>query len=99
MDRAKALIEDFTTVNRYIRDSWVRYMTKKLGEKDLSEEEVAKRAEQTADDQIVRTTARRVGNAQLLLRGLHFVNPAGQELCMVPKLELDPALLEQPLYH
>ena len=99
LDRAKALIEDFTTVNRYIRDSWVRYMTKKLGEKDLSEEEVAKRAEQTADDQIVRTTARRVGNAQLLLRGLHFVNPAGQELCMVPKLELDPALLEQPLYH
>ncbi len=37
--------------------------------------------------------------AQTLMRGLHFVNKAGQPLRMMPKLELDPALLEQPLYH
>ncbi len=34
-----------------------------------------------------------------LMQGLHFVNLKGQPLRMAPKLELDPALLEQPLYH
>lgn len=34
-----------------------------------------------------------------LLRGLKFVNRRGQPLHMMPKLEPDPALLEQPLYH
>ncbi|MDY5509307.1 hypothetical protein [Dysosmobacter sp.] len=34
-----------------------------------------------------------------LLRGLYFVNKKGQPLHMMPRLELDPALLEQPLYH
>ena len=34
-----------------------------------------------------------------LLRGLHFTNPQGQPLKMMKPLKLDPALLEQPLYH
>ena len=34
-----------------------------------------------------------------LLRGLHFTNPHGQPLKMMKPLKLDPALLEQPLYH
>ena len=38
-------------------------------------------------------------NAEILLRGLRFVNKRGQPLQMMKKLELDPALLEQPLYH
>lgn len=101
LDRAKALIENFSTVNKYIRDSWVRYVTNKAvkNSEEPPAKEVVEQAERTADEQIARTTARRIGNAQLLLRGLHFVNPAGQELHMIPRLELDPALLEQPLYH
>jgi hypothetical protein len=35
----------------------------------------------------------------LMLRGLRFVNKNGRPLKMMKKLELDPALLEQPLYH
>ena len=101
LDRAKALIENFSTVNKYIRDSWVRYVTNKAvkNSEEPPAKEVVEQAERTADEQIARTTARRISNAQLLLRGLHFVNPAGQELHMIPRLELDPALLEQPLYH
>ena len=101
LDRAKALIENFSTVNKYIRDSWVRYVTNKAvkNSEEPPAKEVVEQAERTADEQIARTTARRIGTAQLLLRGLHFVNPAGQELHMIPRLELDPALLEQPLYH
>lgn len=38
-------------------------------------------------------------NTEILMRGLRFVNRHGQLLHMMPKLELDPALLEQPLYH
>jgi len=43
--------------------------------------------------------ANRLSNARFLLRGLRFVNKKGQPLRMMPKLELDPALLEQPVYH
>ena len=41
----------------------------------------------------------RVDNAEVLIRGLNFINQNGQPLRMMPKLQLDPALLEQPLYH
>ena len=37
--------------------------------------------------------------ADFLLRGLRFVNKHGQPLKMMKPLKLDPALLEQPLYH
>ena len=37
--------------------------------------------------------------ADFLLRGLRFVNKQGQALKMMKPLKLDPALLEQPLYH
>lgn len=41
----------------------------------------------------------RIRIATRLLNGLHFVNKNGQPLRMMPLLQLDPALLEQPLYH
>ena len=37
--------------------------------------------------------------ARILLEGLRFVNLSGQPLQFMTKLELDPALLEAPLYH
>lgn len=37
--------------------------------------------------------------ADFLLHGLRFVNKQGQPLNMMRRLKLDPALLEQPLYH
>jgi len=43
--------------------------------------------------------ANRLSAAKILMSGLRFVNKNGQPLHMMPKLELDPALLEQPLYH
>ena len=36
---------------------------------------------------------------ETLLSGLHFVNQNGQPLQLMKLLQLDPALLEQPLYH
>lgn len=37
--------------------------------------------------------------ATRLMGQLYFINKNGQPLRMMPKLELDPALLDQPLYH
>jgi len=44
-------------------------------------------------------TKEREKNVKTLLRGLQFINRNGQPLHMMPLLKLDPALLEQPLYH
>ena len=41
----------------------------------------------------------RLKTTELLMKNLAFVNPDNQPLCLMKKLELDPALLEQPLYH
>ncbi len=41
----------------------------------------------------------RIRVAETLQKGLHFVNQREQPLQLMKKLELDPALLEQPLYH
>ena len=43
--------------------------------------------------------AKRREIAGVLMRGLRFVNKNGAPLNFMPLLELDPALLEQPLYH
>lgn len=42
---------------------------------------------------------KRVELASYLLQGLNFINGQGQPLQMMKPLKLDPALLEQPLYH
>jgi hypothetical protein len=41
----------------------------------------------------------RLSLALYLLKGLRFINKNGQPLKMMKPLKLDPALLEQPLYH
>lgn len=51
------------------------------------------------DSYIGNIQAKRERNVKLLLRGLQYVNKKGQPLRMMPKLEPDPELLEQPLYH
>ena len=50
------------------------------------------------DSQISAFRQNRKRNAEILMAGLRFVNRHGQPLHMMPRLELDPALLEQPLY-
>ena len=47
----------------------------------------------------VNMAAKRREIAGVLMRGLRFVNKNGAPLNFMPLLELDPALLEQPLYH
>ena len=41
----------------------------------------------------------RIKIMNIFLNGPRFINKNGQPLQMMIKLELDPELLEQPLYH
>lgn len=94
----KEKIDHFTTINDFMIQTRRRFFSK-LRRSDnqlpMTEEEIQWRL----DDVINGANQRRYNLAMNLQRGLHFVNKNGQPLNFMKKLELDPALLEQPLYH
>ena len=99
--RVEELVDKFSTIDHYIVES-LKYATihskaeDGTPEVDYNDEKV--RAEYTEKYMNV-TRDRRLKAGKTLLRGLHFINNHAQELHMMPLLKLDPALLEQPLYH
>ena len=101
--RVDGWIDGFTTIEHYIRAAWetnVLPLAKvtKDGE-EVSEEEAAWARKESMEGDMKGIRENWHSVAHTLLRGLRFVNENGQPLQMMPKLELDPALLEQPLYH
>ena len=101
-ERARALIEDFTTLDGYMRWSWEKAFDSvrvgENGERCISEEE-EKRLEDILENLMRETRESRIKCARILMRDLRFVNKRGQPLRFMRMLELDPALLERPLYH
>lgn len=109
------LLEKFDTIDRHIRESWEISLKKTVLEiKDSggaivggifmgkilnSDEDIQNQLEQAIQQELSISHENRLRIAKLLLRDLHFVNKNGQPLRMMPLLKLDPALLEQPLYH
>ena len=101
-DRVKELLEGFTTIDHYIRDTWKKIYKKAtvtVNDQRVAEETELDVQGQLLENQVKSFQANRVKNSEILMRGLRFVNRHGQPLHMMPRLELDPALLEQPLYH
>lgn len=102
MDKIKELLEGFDTIDHYIRDTWEKvYKKATVSVNDQRAEEAVELGvqKQLLENQVKSFHANRVKNSEILMKGLQFVNRNGQPLHMMPKLELDPALLEQPLYH
>jgi len=101
-EKAAELIKGFTTINHYMKETWIKVFAEAEVSQDGKRVE-AKLEEQVQrgllDDYIKQYNNKRLNNARILLEGLHFVNKNGQPLHMMPKLDLDPELLEQPLYH
>lgn len=102
--RVRELVESFTTLDDLIYKSYVNMLRRNSavkieGNVKNSEEITEQILNQMADQKVKEIRENRIKNAQALLRGLKFVNRKGQPLHMMPKLELDEALLEQPLYH
>ena len=90
----KERIHNFSCLNGYIYDTW---KTRLLSEenKDWSQEDIDVAIRKILDNY----EANRLHIIRLLMRSLNFVNKRGQPLRLMPQLKLDPALLEQPLYH
>lgn len=104
MDEAKVreLMGQFERIDYYIRKSWEMQtfhnvtITKDGEEVDLGDVDIAKAI---CDGRMENVHENREHVVSYLMRGLRFVNRHGQPLHMMPKLKLDEALLEQPLYH
>ena len=100
------LVKRFDTIDRHIRESWERSLGNTLFEMEYngarlvtSKEEIGDKLEKSTQQELSISHENRLRIAKLLLRDLHFINKNGQPLRMMPLLKLDPALLEQPLYH
>lgn len=103
-EQVKEWISHFDTLNHYMRLSQKVNFGKQI-EKQRQEEPgkeyettIEEETEEVVEEYMRHEEERRLSVARLLLRGLRFVNEEGQPLKMMPKLKLDPALLEQPLY-
>jgi hypothetical protein len=107
MDRVRDLAGRFNIQDGYTLGAWERVFHKIVEDLDLNVPENQKYAEMGKDEivqQLLEDRSKRIRDyrayvGEIFLRGLHFVNHNGQPMRMMPKLELDPALLEQPLYH
>jgi hypothetical protein len=101
MERIKELVAGCTTINKYIRDTYrpVLMEEAKDGHTLRPGKNLEESVEILLDEAEERMNGERLRTFEVLQNGLNFVNRAGQPLHMMPKLELDPALLEQPLYH
>lgn len=102
-ERIKLWLEGFTNINDRIEESWRSnvFTGIQLSANDTPlESEMDDAAKQRVLQQIrERNDVVRLRIASYLLKGLYFINKNGQPLHMMPRLELDPALLDQPLYH
>jgi hypothetical protein len=103
MDKVKQLFEQMDRQNELVRESW-EYSLKDIAisepehwrQRNITAEEWVKN---TLEDRMRCIQADQLRVSEIMLGSLHFVNKNGQPLKLMPKLELDPTLLEQPLYH
>lgn len=94
----KEKISRFSTINQFMAQSRKRALarsSKAEGRTPMTEEEI----QGVVDKMMGEIDHNRYNIAMLLLGGLRFVNRNGQPLYLMKQLQLDPQLLEQPLYH
>lgn len=100
-ERVEELIRGFTTIDGYMRETWKKVFADveaKMEKDGLDCREISLQ-DRLLENYMAACAENRLANARILLKGLRFVNKRGQPLRMIKKLELDPTLLEQPLYH
>lgn len=101
--RIKEWVGGFDTIDHYIRETWkVYFATLPLSRsdgKEVTPEQDARVREQMMKEKLEGFKLNRLRCAKLMMKGLRFVNKRLQPLEMTPLLQLDPALLENPIYH
>lgn len=102
-ERIKRWLEGFTRLNELIGTSWKNNILPEaqvsVNGEALSTDLDAIMKQRAVEDICAKNDAVRLKLATRLMDGLYFVNKRGQPLRMMPKLELDPTLLQEPLYH
>lgn len=99
MDWVKEKLEGFQRLDSIILESHVHAFTLNWIEKGKSREEAEQSARELAKDRMESYRQNRLRIMEILLNGLRFSTRDGQPMRLMKLLELDPALLEQPLYH
>ena len=104
MDWVKEKLKGFHHLDHLIVETGKNYLDHKTSENAviLSDNKVYEKDEGNrlmAEHQLEDYRKNREKVTELLLKGFRFVNEQGQPLQFMKKLKLDPALLEQPLYH
>ena len=103
-DQIKQWMKGFTNVNEKIDVSWRKNVLPEaviaINGESITEKDLLEDSKRTfLEKKKAEMDAVRLKVATRLLNGLYFINKNGQPLRMMPRLELDPALLSQPLYH
>ena len=106
-ERTKNFLDQFTVQDGLIRETIAvafRHSAKKKAESDptlsgtiITDEDI--NVDDAVNRHMINLNIQRMDTAKLLLQKPRFVNKAGQPLHMMPMLQLDPELLQQPLYH
>ena len=94
-------VAGFTNINKYISISW---KNKVLSDATISPDGSSRTLNEEEQEEVLAKLKEkhdklRLKLAKQLMGRLYFINKNGQPLQMMPKLELDPALLREPLYH
>lgn len=101
LEQLKDLVAGFSTIDHYMRETWKKVYEKagvSSNGQPIAEDLQEKARAELLDQRMAAYRVNREKNAEILMRGLRFVNRNGQPLHFMKKLELDPELLEQPLY-
>ena len=101
-EKVRELVGKFDKINYYFSDVWQRNIGADLtASKDgeaVPEEQRQGIIQSLVNQELQKISDTRIRNACFLMENPYYYNKWGQPLHMMPKLELDPALLEQPLY-
>ena len=96
----KNRLENCNVIDGHLYDSWKKWIDNvSIHSNDPELKKQLKSILEKSSGLLPRFRKNRLRATQLLLQGLYFVNKNGQPLQLMKPLKLDPALLEQPLYH
>lgn len=100
-DWIEAQLSQITNLDHAIGESHHKVIEKKIKEQkpDLSDEEISKMAQKDITEYLKEIKQNRLKIIAILMKNPPFYSHDDHKLTPMRKLELDPELLEQPLYH
>lgn len=92
-------LSQMTTLDRRMLETFQEAVRVEVTAKDGTPVDNLGTARAMAEQRVTKARSNRYNITRALFQGLQFVGHSGQPLRFMDQLKLDPALLEQPLYH